>query len=75
MQDTTAPRLSLEDLHTVDELAARYPNVLTSYTLRWQLRDREKNGLAGACVRIGKKLLISKTRYEQWLAAKTEKAA
>lgn len=75
MQDTTAPTLHLEDLYPVKELVAKYPNVLTEYTLRWQLRDREKNGLSRACVRVGKKILISKTRYEEWLAAKAEKAA
>jgi len=70
MQDTAPAALPLDDLHTVEELANKYPRILSTCTLRWQLRDREKNGLAPACVRVGKKLLISKTRYEQWLAAR-----
>jgi len=74
MQDTTAA-LQLDDLHDIEELASKYPRILSVQTLRWQLRDREKNGLAPACVRIGKKLLISKTRYEQWLAARAGNAA
>lgn len=74
MQDTTAA-LQLDDLHDIEELASKYPRILSVQTLRWQLRDREKNGLSPACVRVGKKLLISKTRYEQWLAARAGNAA
>ena len=71
MQDATHPAtMPLDDLHTVEELARKYPRILSVFTLRWQLRDRATNGLAPACVRVGKKLLISKTRYEQWLAAR-----
>ena len=61
--------LVLEDLHSVEDLAALYPKILSVPTLRWQLRSREKNGLAQCCVQVGKKLLISKTRYERWLAS------
>lgn len=75
MQDTTPAALPLDDLNTLEGLANQYPGILSVQTLRWQLRDREKNGLAPACVRIGKKLLISKTRYEQWLAARAGNAA
>jgi len=75
MQDTAHPEaLPLDDLHTVEELARKHSRFLSVNTLRWQLRDREKNGLAPACVRIGKKLLISKTRYEQWLASRAGSA-
>lgn len=70
MQDTAPDALPLDDLYPIEGLASQYPRILTVQTLRWQLRDREKNGLAPACVRVGKKLLISKTRYEQWLAAR-----
>jgi len=73
MQDTTAA-LQLDDLHDIEGLASQYPRILSVQTLRWQLRDREKNGLAPACVRVGKKLLISKTRYEKWLAARAGNA-
>ena len=74
MQDT-ADALQLDDLHDIEELASKYPRILSVQTLRWQLRDREKNGLAPACVRVGKKLLISKVRYEQWLTARAGNAA
>lgn len=75
MQDTTPAALPLDDLNDIEGLASQYPHILTVATLRWQLRDRAKNGLAPACVRVGKKLLISKTRYEQWLAARAGNAS
>lgn len=62
--------LSLNDLYTVDQLAAAFPNILSVPALRWQLRHRDENGLAAACVRVGKKLLLHRPRYEAWLATK-----
>lgn len=72
-----APRaaLALDDLYPLDQFVAAFPNVLTVPALRWQLRHRDTNGLAPACVRIGKKLLISKTRYESWLSSQAGSAA
>lgn len=67
---TTRERIELDDLFTVQALADRYPDILSLHTLRWQLRDREKNGLAAACLRVGKNILISKSRYEGWLASR-----
>lgn len=62
----------LDDLRTIDALVSEYPNILSASTLRWQLRRRGTNGLARACVRVGRRLLISKSRYDQWLASQTE---
>ncbi|MCK4130782.1 hypothetical protein [Ralstonia pseudosolanacearum] len=61
-------QIELSDLFTVQELAARWPKILSVLTLRYQLRNRDSNGLSRAVVRIGKKLLISESRYQQWLA-------
>lgn len=61
-------QIDLSDLYSVGELAARHPRILSVLTLRYQLRNRESNGLARACVKIGKKLLISEQRYQEWLA-------
>ncbi len=66
--------LPLEDLHSIAELAAAFPKILSVPTLRWQLRHRQDNGLAIACVPVGKRLLISKARYEAWLATQAEGA-
>ncbi len=74
MQFASTESLPLEDLHSIDEFAAKFPNILSVPTLRWQLRHRHENGLASACVQVGKRLLISRTRYESWLATKTEGA-
>lgn len=60
--------VDLDDLFSVEEMASRYPRILSKNTLRYQLRDRTKNGLASACVPIGKKLLISDSGYRRWLA-------
>jgi hypothetical protein len=66
-QEAQNDAITLDDLFTVSELAATSRH-LKEATLRWQLRNRDINGLAAACVQIGKKLLISKSRYERWLA-------
>ncbi len=68
-------QIALDDLRSIDDMVHEHPKVLTVPTLRWQLRHRDENGLALACVRVGKKLLISKTRYEQWLARRAGAAA
>ena len=65
--------IPLCDLRSIDELVAEHPKVLQVSTLRWQLRHRESNGLAHCCVAIGKKLLISKSRYEGWLGTQAGK--
>lgn len=61
--------LSVADLYTIDGLVAQNPDVLTKAMLRWQLRHRQETGLAACCVRGGKNILISKSRYEMWLAS------
>lgn len=62
--------MSLDDLHTIEQMVEAHPQILTVPALRWQLRFRESNGLAPACVRVGKKLLICRPRYEAWLATR-----
>ena len=65
----------LEDLYRIEQLAQAFPRALTVPLLRWQLRHRSTNGLAAAVVVQGKSLLISKTRYEAWLASRAGAAA
>ncbi len=71
--DTAQQSIELNDLRSLEELAAEHPRILTTKTLRYQLRHRGENGLAHCCVAIGKKLLISKSRYEGWLATQAGK--
>ena len=66
---TTTEAISLDDLFKVEDFVQLRPQFLSIPTLRWQLRSRDKNGLAACVVMSGKKLLISKSRYEQWLGA------
>jgi hypothetical protein len=67
-QATDTGAISIDDLATIPALVAQFPHVLSEATLRWQLRFRDTNGLNAAVVPMGKKLMISKTRYERWLA-------
>lgn len=60
--------LDLNDLYAIEDLAEKHPRVLSVGTLRHQLNQRHTNGLAGACVKVGKRLLISESGYRQWLA-------
>ncbi|EHP42313.1 hypothetical protein OR16_15329 [Cupriavidus basilensis OR16] len=61
-------QIELNDLYNVHDFAARHPKILSVQTLRYQLRFRDYNGLAKACVQLGKKLLISERRYQEWLS-------
>lgn len=63
----TRDAIALDDLMTIDELASQHPHFSVS-AMRWVLRRRAENGLNSACVKFGKKLLVSRTRFAQWLA-------
>jgi len=67
--------IDLNDLRTVEQLAAEHPGVLKVATLRHQLRNRDENGLDSCCVRLGHRLLISKTRYQRWLGSRGARSA
>jgi hypothetical protein len=67
----TAAAVSIQDLTTVDGLVASNPTAFSVSVLRWQLRHRHESGLAAACVKVGKRILISRSRYEAWLASQT----
>ena len=64
--------IPLDDLYSVEDFPSTNPKVLTLATLRWQLRSRRDSGLSSACVRVGHRIMISKSRYEQWLATQVE---
>ncbi|ARU03910.1 hypothetical protein CCO03_03745 [Comamonas serinivorans] len=56
------------DWFGVEEFAARHQNIFpTAQSLRYQLRHRERNGLTSACIRFGKRLLISEGKFFDWL--------
>ena len=69
--DLHAIPIAFDDLFSVQDLAKAHPAILTEATVRWYLRHRDSNGLAPACVPLGKKLLLSGRRFEAWLATRT----
>lgn len=73
MENSNTEVITINDLKTIEGLVEVNPQVLTVPLLRWQLRHRYENGLANCCVKAGKRILISKSRYEQWLAANAGK--
>ena len=57
------------NLATVRTLAQRYPDVITEGGLRWEIFNKDKNGLSesGAILKRGRKILIDTDRYFDWL--------
>lgn len=74
MPDSSNAVVALDDLRTPEQLVAERPDILTVAALRWQLRNRKTNGLAAACVTLCGRVMISKNRYERWLATQLEVA-
>jgi hypothetical protein len=72
MNETPCDAVALDDLRTPEQLAAERPDLLTVPALRWQLRNRKANGLSSACVMLCGRTMISKSRYERWLATQLE---
>lgn len=58
----------------VKHLAASLPGGVTEGGIRWDLYNRDLNGLAksGAIIRRGRRILIIRERYLTWLASKGE---
>ena len=71
MQTATHTPIALSDLFSVKDFTERHSGILSKTTLQWQLRQRDTNGLSSACVRIGRRVLISESRYEQWLSTQS----
>ena len=57
------------NIETVRTLAQKYPDVITEGGLRWEIFNKEKNGLkdSGALLKRGRKILIDADRYFEWL--------
>lgn len=70
---TQEQQIDIGDLRTIEGLANENPEVLNVQLLQWQLRHRTQNGLNSAVVKVGKRVLISKTRYQQWLSSQAGK--
>lgn len=60
---------------SVHALAEKYRDSgFTEAGIRWQLFNREHNGLNKAVIRIGKKLLVDEIAFVGWLRSQREAA-
>ena len=67
----------MPNLETVKTLSAKHPGVIREGGLRWEIFNKDTNGLAesNAIIKHGGKILIDADRYLDWLATPTENAA
>ena len=59
----------MPNLETVKTLAEKHPGVIKEGGIRWEIFNKDKNGLAesGAILKRGRKVLIDTDRYFDWL--------
>ena len=64
----------MPNLETVKTLAKKHPGVIREGGLRWEIFNKEKNGLAEsrAIIKHGGKILIDSDRYFDWLSTPTQ---
>lgn len=74
MQQDTPRAFALDDLALPNALAKEYPHLLSPTSMQHLLRRRNENGLSACCVRIGKKIAVSRVKFEQWIASRAEVA-
>ncbi len=55
-------------LSTVKNLPSLYPNAgFTESSLKWLLFNAKENGFSHCVVRMGRKVLIDLSKFEEWL--------
>ena len=59
-------------LRTVDQFCREHP-AFTPGGVRWLLFHRHRNGLAGAIVRVGRRVLIDVDQFFAWLDAQNRR--
>lgn len=66
-----------QQLDTVRTYAEKSPGVFTEASIRWLIFNEKQNGLAktGAIIRVGRKVLINTTKFNDWLNSKSQAAA
>ncbi len=57
-----------EDLRTIKQLAAENP-AFTEASLRWLVFNARHNGLHQAIIHVGRRVLIDKAQFVDWLNA------
>ena len=69
-------QVETQNFLTVGALADKYRAAgFTQGSLRWQLFNREQNGLDRAVVRVGRRLLIDEAEFIAWLRSQREATA
>jgi len=64
----------MPNLETVKTLAEKHPGVIREGGLRWEIFNKDINGLAEsqAIIKHGGKILIDADRYFDWLSTPTQ---
>ncbi len=64
---------SFDDLITPEDFAIERPDLFPLKTIKWQLHSRHRNGLAesGAVLKVGRRILLSRSRFLAWVSSKT----
>lgn len=63
-----------ELLRSVRQLSQENP-VFSEASLRWLIFNSKQNGLDVALVRVGRRVLINKQRFNEWLQQRHSKGA
>ena len=69
--NTNATAPTRQPLQTVQQVADNNP-AFTVSSLRWLLFNRSTNGMDACTVKIGKRVLIDPTGFENWQIAQLE---
>ena len=64
----------MPNLETVKTLANKHPGLIREGGLRWEIFNKDTNGLAesNAIIKHGGKILIDADRYFDWLSTPTQ---
>ena len=64
----------MPNLETVKTLAEKHPGLIREGGLRWEIFNKDINGLveSGAIIKHGGKILIDSDRYFDWLSTPTQ---
>ena len=58
--------MSFKNLRTVRQIAEANP-AFSEASLRWLIFNAKKNGLNRAIIRVGRRVLIDETLFDEWL--------
>jgi hypothetical protein len=58
--------MALADLRTVRQLSLEVP-AFSQASIRWAIFNSRHNGLAPALVKLGKRVLLDRAKFEAWV--------